>query len=496
MTFRSWRGALLGSCCASLLACAPSLFARESEMAKQAELRDDAAASTEHWGLACRAEPTNKYACDRERGWADKLRTRSLAAAKAPCAAGDLGRCLAALRDLGRLRPSDASAAELRRTAASVKRQGCIVLEKEGSLDSVLQRASCMYLSAAQFDEAGARELVLEERRHAAAQLVAASSGAPAASYVLLRTAQCLSPEVENGKARASATAFLAQASLPIFTKTEVSPPRNISPAGAGSVCDALARAIGDSVHCAPSAEGVPLDLTATVSIHVGDVQHTTSAEYRVAKYVSGTERVPNPERPSAERELDRAKRSFDTIEVEARDRQVRCQQSKMRDACDGYNAIQSTYNTRQEEYTRSKKRLEDTPPVIERDVVESVPYTVTHHLFAVPYTVSGTAAGSSNVSTHGLLSRKRVEQPGVAPAGVRAIPLVVPTAEEFDAEVVNVSADVVAPHLRKAIATRAVCATKSWSFDGSDLGCRATAELYLTGRLPDPRSFLHWLTC
>lgn len=476
--------------------CAPSLFAREATMAKQAEARDDAAGALEHWAKACLADPTEKEACQKESVWAEKLRTRSLKAAKAPCTTGDLEACIAALRDLGRLRPGETEAAALRKTAAVARRQACADLEKPASLDSVLERASCVYKNADLLNEAGQRDLVLEERRHAAAQLVASASGAPAASYVLLQTAHCLSPEVERGKALGVAASFLGEAALPLFATAESVGGREIPQATLSSTCASVTAEVGQSVRCVDSPSAVAPDLTLKVSLTLGRVSHTKIAESLVAKYVSGTERVVNPDRAPAERELDRAKRSFDAIEVEARDRQTRCQQSKIRGACDGYNSIQSTYNTRQDEYVRAKSRLDNTPPYFDRDVVETVPYTVWHHRFSVPYTVVASTAAGVRANDQGVLVRESKEQPGIAPAGVRPIALVTPTDEEFDVEISRVAARVVGVELRRAVATRAVCLGKPWSFDSADLACRSTSELYATGRLPDPRAFLRWLTC
>lgn len=483
----------------SFLGCAPSLFERESQLAKQAELRDDAAGALEHWAVACRADPSNKPACQNEEAWAAKLRTRSLTAAQTPCTTGEIERCMASLRDLLRLRRDEPAARGLLRTGATAKRQQCVDRERTGSLDSTMERVLCMNASARAFEESGHRDLLLEERRHAAAQLVAGASGAPPASYVLLRTARCLAPEIEGGRASVAAAAFLSQASLPIFVSAvsaDANAGREIPKSALGSLCAATAKQLGESVHCVASADGVAQDLSLKVLLTLGRVAHAKSPEYLVAKYVSGTERVANPERAPAERALDRAKRSFDTIEVEARDRQVRCQQSKMRDACDGYNAIQSTYNARQDEYIRAKKQLADTPPYFDQDVVETVPYTVWHHRFSVPYTIVTTTAAGEYTNVTGVLSRESKEQPGIAPAKIPAIPLVTPTDEEFDAELIVEGARAAAVALRRAVATRAVCSDKSWSFDGPDLGCRSTAQLYLTGHLPDANTIFPTLTC
>ena len=476
--------------------CAPSLFEREAMMAKQAELRDDAAAALEHWAIACRADPTHKDACQSEQSWAAKLRTRSVSSATIPCNAGDLEHCVAVLRDLVRLRPGDVRALELMRLAALAKRAECGNKEVPGKLDSVMERVACIQGTSAAFKEAGQKEIVLEEQRHAAAQLVSASSVAPAASYVLLRTAQCLSPAVEAGRAKVAAAAFLAQAALPVLVAADSNGGREIPKAALGTLCGAMAREVGEGVRCAATAEDVARDLSLKVSLNLGRVTHAKSPEAAVAKYVSGTERVTNPERGPAERALDRAKRSFDAIEFEARDRQLRCQQSKMRDACDGYNAIQSTYNARQDEYIRAKKHLAETPAYFDRDVVESVPYTVWHHRFSVPYTIVTTTGTGESANASGVFVRESKEQPGIAAAGVRAIPLISPTDEEFDAEIVAQASRAGAPILRRAIATRASCADRSWSLDGPDLGCRSTSQLYLTGRMPELKAIFPRLSC
>lgn len=477
-------------------ACAPSLFERESQMAKQAELRDDAAGALDHWARACRAEPTNQPACQNEQAWAGKLRARSVAAAKTPCDSGDVDLCVATLRDLARLRPGDPSAAEMMRTGALRRRQQCVEKETVGHLDSTMDRVLCMNKNAPAFVEAGQRDALLEERRHAAAQLVAAATGAPAASYVLLRTARCLAPEIEAGRASTVARAFLAEASLPVVVTAESTSGREIPKNVLANLCYLTAKEIGESIHCSDSTAGISPDLTIRASLTLGRVAHSKSPEQLVAKYVSGTERVVNPDRAPAERALDRAKRSFDAIELEARDRQTRCQTSKMRDACDGYNAIQSTYNARQDEYLKAKRQLADTPAYFDRDVVETVPYTVWHHLFSVPYTVATSSGAGEQANAHGVFRRESAEQPGIAPAGVRAIPLVMPTDEDFDAEVLREASHAASALLRRAIASRAVCMDKPWSFDGPDLGCRATAQLYVTGHLPDTNAIFPSLAC
>jgi hypothetical protein len=475
------------------LACGPSFHDQQVMNAKQAQGRGDTVNAAASWDAACRAEPDDKESCRAAAAAADQVRTTSVQTATPACEQGDMDGCASALRDIRRLRPQDASVKAVLLTGMVAYRKKCEALENAGSLDSTLGRLNCVMQKARTVDDATYQTMVQEERDHAALVFAtAAPARPPGASYTLLRTAQCLSRRIEPGtRTQAAAAAFVGASAQPIVVRV-----RN-----AGSValsgdtlapCNYVQTALGPRARCGdPALPTTFPDFTLDISVSLGRVAHRVTEEVRVARYQSGVEVVPNPERRSAEMEAHRAERSFESVEQETMDRKAACDRSRRPADCDRYNASVPVYNRRIQERDEARRRLAQTPISFEQPIFASAQYTVRHHTWATPFTIDGRSLAGEALRDAGTFTREDSENPSVLAAGIHEDPLATPTMEDFDRALRAAVVGSAKTALQRAFERRALCADKSWSLDSPDLECRAVSELYLKGPLPAPNAWL-----
>jgi hypothetical protein len=477
----------------TVAACGPSFHDQQVLDAKRAQGRGDSVDAAAHWDAACRAEPDDKESCQAATATADRVRAASVQAADPVCDAGDMDACAAALRDIRRLRPQDATVKAVLLKGMVAYRKKCEAMENPSSLDSTVRRLDCVMKKATTVGDATYQTMVQEEREHAALVLAtAAASRSPGASYTLYRTAQCLSRRIEPGtRTQAAGAAFVGASAQPIVVRVRNAGTVNLS-ADTLAPCNYVQTAMGARARCIdPSAPTTFPDFTIDLSISLGRVNHRATEDVRVARYQSGVETVPNLERRSVESEARRAERSFESVEQETMDRKAACERTRRPQDCDRYNASVPVYNRRMQERDAARSRLAQTPVSFEQPIYASAQYTVRHHVWSTPFTIEGRTISGEAVRDAGTFTREDSENPSVLAAGIQEDPLVTPTMEDFDLALRQAVVNASKGALQRAFERRALCAGKNWSFDSPELECRAVSELYLKGPLPSPNAWL-----
>jgi hypothetical protein len=213
-----------------------------------------------------------------------------------------------------------------------------------------------------------------------------------------------------------------------------------------------------------------------------------------VAHYKAGVDRKPNPDRGVAEREVDRAHRSFDDIERDKNEKESRCNQNRAKDphACDPYNAVMSTYNRRKDELAAARRKLDQTPAFLEFDIIKDFTYTIRHHTWTTPWSYE--ADGQPGAS--GTFENKDSEHQGFGPANIVADPLVPPTREGIEGELRRRVVSAAKARFLPEFESRAACASRPWSFDTPELECKVVSEFFKRGAPPDPRVWMSSIPC
>ncbi len=471
--------------------CGPSLYQKKILAAKEARARGDLAAEALAWRSACQIEPDDKETCTNAKRTAEALTRKSLEGSAPACQRGDLTACAKGLSDLRVLTPNNPEALALLREAERLHAKTCATLDAKGTASMMLVRWGCFANVARLVDDPAYEAMLQEERAHQASGfLTLGRSGPHGASFVFNRSAQCFSRGAGEGAVvQASADAFLRAAALPITVRTRAGG-ASLLPGTTANACSSIAEALGPRAYCSRGAPVAP-DLALDLGLTLGGVDHRVATEMRVATYVSGVETYPNPNRPAAEAEVDRAQSAFQAIEQEALDREARCNRTRTPAACDHYNAIVPTYNQRQQALANARQHLANTPPTLTREIIARVEYPVRHHTWSVPYSVLARSLAGAEAHREGVFERRDSETTGVAVAGVAADPLVVPRIEDFNGELARIARAVGASVADLAFKQRATCAGEPWNLDDVErLDCRARSELYTTGALPRPESW------
>jgi len=474
-----------------LAGCNASLYERKVTAAKQARARGDLATEALFWKQACQMKPAQRDTCAEADHTAGTLIQSSLATHGPTCQRGDLSACASGLAGLRKVRPDHPQAMALLREAEALHQKTCATLDRKGNPSMILARFGCVAGVGPLVADPAYEAVVEEERAHAARGLLEHGRAAPpAASYVYHRSAQCFSSSVTNGVAvQAAADAFLREAALPVIVRTRGTGASLL--ASSMNACPYVVDELGPRATCARGVPGPPPDLTMDLTVGLGAVEHRIASEVRVASYVSGIETYANPSRPSAESTVARAQGAFEAIEQETLDREAQCNRLRTRGACDSYNAIVPTYNQRKQNLNQAQNELANTPPTLTRELVERVSYTVHHHTWSVPYSVSARSQAGAEASREGVFERRDSEHVGVRPANLAPDPLLVPRIEDFNAELVKVARAVGKSVLAVGFKQRATCAEPTWDLDDvARLDCRARSELYLKGELPKPEAW------
>jgi hypothetical protein len=269
------------------------------------------------------------------------------------------------------------------------------------------------------------------ESRHAIAKrfVDASPSAPPGASYAMLHTASCLQKSLGPDTDGIARETLIAAAATPIAVNVRDNGPTPLS-SNITNLCAAVAQAMGARAQCGIRTDKV---VSFDVTVSLGATTDAVAEELRVARYVAGTERVPNPDYAPAERELVRTRSSFEQIDREQRQNEAQCAAAPVatkRSACAQRDATVGEHTRRQQAYQNAQSRLQNTPSTIEREIIKEVAYTVRHHTWSTRWTYE-----SAQGSRQGNIVFRDSEHPAVPVAGVPADPLRAPSREAIEGQ-------------------------------------------------------------
>jgi hypothetical protein len=232
--------------------------------------------------------------------------------------------------------------------------------------------------------------------------------------------------------------------------------------------------------------------------VELGVTRHSVAEELRTARYQAGTEQITNPDRASAESEVRRAQRAYDSIDAEYRTKDAQCSSAGPKSApCAEVPSIKTTRAQRQSDLDAAKQKVTNTPATVERPVWRETNYVVKHHAWSTPwsYALDDGQAPSRN---SGAFASQDDESPGIAAAQIPADPLVSPTKDDLEKNLQRVLLDAATASFGTAFNAKVNrCITQPWTFDdAASLDCRVTAEFLAKGQPPEPAIWMQELPC
>lgn len=233
----------------------------------------------------------------------------------------------------------------------------------------------------------------------------------------------------------------------------------------------------GAMVRCSPDGE-----VGVRVSLDLGRIEHQRAARQESARYVVGSEFVPNPDYPAVEAAF-----------FAASDALARAQERLARSYGEGREGLEALVAERGRALDGARAALEDTPATLERPVHAVHSWEAVHHTWRTDFgwRASLEAAGLRTTRDGaGELTRRGVDQPGFAAAGVRGQRAARPSPQAFAEAAADRAAEGVARMLddeldRMAAHREQICPPAPRQADDAGwLACRAEVRL-LRGQKP-----------
>lgn len=418
-----------------LAACAgPSAYQQSMTRARKAHAAGDYATAAHHYRDACqRAGKPDDPSCKSAREHTEYIHNTSVAAAAAPCRAGDVAACRDALAPALALTPGAPELTALLDEAGDVYAARCD--QQVGArLEDAVRYVRCLESAADAVGTPRYRARVGDARAAAARVFIhfaeqPALAEYPGARYVLWDAA------AEYGDAHAATArddawrAFVDAAAIPVIAALHARGPG--APAGAVDLCADVRP--GDRVACRAGDGAVLVD----VELSLGALRHRAWTETRSQQYQAGVRRDPNPAYRAAQRRVARADDAVREIEPQLVDLKVECDaadrawwdaSSEERPAieehkqvvCDRYERTKDILDRRMAELRDAEYELERTPAFVEEAIYDTHTWTAVLHEWTASYSYAITVAGSATSGT-GEVQFTAEDQPGFAPAGVPA---------------------------------------------------------------------------
>ena len=413
------------------LGCA-SEYDRLVEQGRAAEKQGQVFQAARFYRQACQTGvPQDDPACRAAKMAGEDAARRALAAAGAPCHAGDVPACHVALSPALEMRPDDPRAWQMLEVAGEGHARLCEQGRGQSVSDLALV-ARCIAHAATIVRGPAYSTRVSEAGQRAAAAFVqlarsAEMTGYPGAQMLTYEAAlSFVNDPAFHAAYQASRGRFVAEAAVPVSIRLVGSGPG--SPPAAEAPCAEVRAELGERMSC--SGRG---DVAPAVAVRLASVRERTWTEQHSKRYVSGVRRVPNPARANVERrvvvaeiasdsdeeELLRAELECDsawrTLQREPGDDQAREQQ---RYACQRYEGLKDIHERRADELHRARRDLDRTPVFLEEDVYDTHYWTSRHFEWTAPYRFD-IAMGRDVHSGDGVLRQTATEQPAFHPAGV-----------------------------------------------------------------------------
>jgi len=468
-----------------LVGCAKSPYDLALDEAQAALKAGDVARAALNFHRACTLKPGEQETCTQAKQTFADLKARRLPPATQACATPDIDACHQQIGDVLAVQGADPDGVRLVTQGLDTHATACKA-QDTGPFMAALGALKCMQHGA---DVTKRISAVYVASRHATAKrfLEASPSALPGASYALLHTASCLQKSLGAETDAIARETLIAAAATPIAVNVRDNGPTPLSP-NITNLCGAVAQAMGVRAQCGIRTDKV---VSFDVAVSLGRTVDNVTEELRVARYVAGTERVPNPDYAPAERELVRTRSSFEQIDREQRQNEANCAAAPVatkRTACAARDATVGEHTRRQQAFQNAQSRVQNTPPTIDREIIKEVSFTVRHHTWSTAWSYE-----SPQGSRQGTIVFRDSEHPAVPVANVPADPLAAPSREIIEGQL--------RPALLAAAQARfepefqgkvARCAQAPFNFDdGPTLDCRVVAEFLGRGSPPAPEAWM-----
>lgn len=478
-----------------LVACGPNLKKLELRQANDAIERKDYRVAAEHFKRACELDPQDTEVCARAASVAHHAVDEAITAAQTDIGAHRYAEAINRLNEVRKLDKKDKVGPLIDRAADAIAGQ-CEALPFESVADSV-RMVRCLEANRVAIDRAAYSARVGKGRARAGelSATVAQSNTDKrlyGTGFVQFGVARCLSGDMsyDSGKERAFG-GFYQTYRIPTTMRTHL--PWSTPQVDGNRQCAAIA-ARHPLLECggAQAANALSTEVIVTASA----VTHTVSGAPRQIEYVDHIETYPNPEWAPLRREHERERRAM-MAEASQYDRaKARCdsatsawhrarscmncyENSRREAACNDAEAARDTHNRRVDEVNRLQSQLQSTPRELQREVLDVFHYVEREHRYSMPYRLRGAAISSGTTTPwndEGSVDFQAIEHVGFAKANLRARPLVVPRAEQYQREITERAA---------AYGTKMV---------ERDLQGRAESKLSSCGSLADPNGLECWL--
>ncbi|HEY0095440.1 MAG TPA: hypothetical protein VGB96_14010 [Archangium sp.] len=492
--------------------------------AREAAIRGDFMTAARAYRAACAASPDDKDACGRFPLFAQKATDQALESARPPCEAGELDRCLPPLLDAKDLIPEHAEVNTLLEKASQLHVERCAKWQAEGPLGTALAGLACLQSRGHQLPVPSYQTLLSESAarlssRFADLATTARGEGSHGASSVLMSAAQCLAPDAQTAsRVNVARKSFLAQSAIPVMTHIDGAMAPRVAQ-GLSSLCERMSSQLPSWARCASTGTmpGQPDVFQVWVDALIQRAVQTVSEDVRNLEYVSGTQRVDNPEYGRALERVSIAESALERAEKQKKDKEAECEEEKHtheascvgcpepssnKKACDEASDAASDYSSAQSELSAARKNLSNTPETVLEDVYDTFTYSVWTYRWSSNYRFtlqSSTPGSTAPAQGAGALQFQDQEHVGFRPGGLSEDPLEVPSDQAYaDAFIEQLTPHVVEAVKRDAVARgmwrRSQCSALPADWGTSWVQCWAESALWASGQEPQASEFLNLL--
>jgi hypothetical protein len=489
-------------------------------LARDAAIRGDFLTAARAYRDACTAKPEDELACTRVPLFAEKATAQALESARPACEAGDLDRCLPPLLDAWDLSPHHAELSAMFEKAGQLHTERCAQWSLDGPLNGAVTGLACLQsrgrqlpISSYQTRLAGSASRVAS--RFVELALTAQGQNHAGAATVLWSAAQCLAPG-ENLAPRVERARqnFLSQSALPVSIRLDGSMPPPVATALSG-VCAYMAAELPPWARCASPQPlpGDPEPLQLQVNAVIQMPEKTRTEDVRSVRYVSGTERVRNPDYDTAEENLALAESDLRSARDKRKQKDAECEKAQEKheatcvtcptpkSPCDEAREAASEEKDAESARDQASRTLSNTPNTVLVDTYDDFTYSVWTHRWksGFRFTLQASTPSSTPFEQVGEMRFEDREHVGFGPAGLVADPLVVPPPQAYaDLFLQQLAPPVLAAVKRDAQARGAVRGAQCGALpaDGSVswVQCWAEAALWKNGQAPQPTELLQLL--
>ncbi|MCP4448796.1 MAG: hypothetical protein GY811_26205 [Myxococcales bacterium] len=246
----------------------------------------------------------------------------------------------------------------------------------------------------------------------------------------ILDAASCIAPlnSQQGQQWEAAAAQFLKV----LATRFALKYTSNGTTRAAPGTCDTISKTLGRGLTCEPTATGHALEAHAEVF----DVQARWRKQHQdteqVARYISGTDQVPNPDYDRAHLEYELAEKRKTEADRDMRDQERRCRDTESTADCDSHETLTEVSEARRRERDTARDNFHREPRTLTEDVYSDHRYVTREHEWTSPFRASIKLTGLEWQPEVVDIVYRDTEQAGFSPASVRSDPFEPPASTYF----------------------------------------------------------------